>query len=32
MLGAIIAELMIGIPAGLYAAARRGKTGDKVAR
>jgi peptide/nickel transport system permease protein len=31
MLGAIIAELMIGIPAGLYAAARRGRTGDKVA-
>jgi peptide/nickel transport system permease protein len=31
MLGAIIAELMIGIPAGLYAAARRGQTGDKVA-
>src|SRR6185503_8386538 len=31
MLGAIIAELLIGIPAGLYAAARRGKTGDKVA-
>ena len=31
MLGAIIAELLIGIPAGLYAAARRGQTGDKVA-
>ena len=31
MLGAIIAELLIGIPAGLYAAARRGRTGDKVA-
>jgi peptide/nickel transport system permease protein len=31
MLGAIIAELMIGIPAGLYAASRRGKTADKSA-
>lgn len=31
MLGAIIAELLIGIPAGLYAAAKRGRTGDKVA-
>ena len=31
MLGAIIAELLIGIPAGIYAASRRGRTGDKVA-
>jgi peptide/nickel transport system permease protein len=31
MLGAIIAELMIGIPAGLYAASRRGRTADKAA-
>jgi peptide/nickel transport system permease protein len=31
MLGAIIAELMIGIPAGIYAATRRGRLGDKVA-
>jgi peptide/nickel transport system permease protein len=31
MLAAIIAELMIGIPAGIYAAKRRGQTGDKVA-
>lgn len=31
MLGAIIAELMIGIPAGLYAATRRGRFGDKAA-
>jgi peptide/nickel transport system permease protein len=31
MLGAIIAELMIGIPAGIYAASRRGRLGDKVA-
>ena len=31
MLAAIVAELMIGIPAGIYAASRRGRTGDKVA-
>ncbi|HUQ37135.1 MAG TPA: ABC transporter permease [Aestuariivirga sp.] len=31
MLAAIIAELMIGIPAGIYAASRRGTLGDKVA-
>jgi peptide/nickel transport system permease protein len=31
MLGAIIAELLIGIPAGLYAATRRGRFGDKAA-
>jgi peptide/nickel transport system permease protein len=31
MLGAIIAELAIGLPAGVYAAARRGRTADKVA-
>jgi peptide/nickel transport system permease protein len=31
MLGAIVAELMIGIPAGIYAASRRGRMGDKVA-
>lgn len=31
MLGAIIAELMIGIPAGIYAATRRGRIGDKAA-
>jgi peptide/nickel transport system permease protein len=31
MLGAIIAELLIGIPAGIYAASRRGGLGDKVA-
>jgi peptide/nickel transport system permease protein len=31
MLGAIIAELLIGIPAGIYAASRRGRVGDKVA-
>jgi peptide/nickel transport system permease protein len=31
MLGAIVAELMIGIPAGVYAASRRGRLGDKVA-
>jgi peptide/nickel transport system permease protein len=31
MLGAIVAELMIGIPAGIYAASRRGRLGDKVA-
>ncbi len=31
MLGAILAELMIGIPAGIYAASRRGSGADKVA-
>ena len=31
MLGAIIAELMIGIPAGIFAAARRGRPADKAA-
>ncbi len=31
MLGAILAELLIGIPAGIYAASRRGRSGDKVA-
>lgn len=31
MLAAIIAELLIGIPAGIYAATRRGKLGDKTA-
>ncbi|MCA3560843.1 MAG: ABC transporter permease [Aestuariivirga sp.] len=31
MLGAIIAELMIGLPAGIYAATRRGRFGDKAA-
>jgi peptide/nickel transport system permease protein len=31
MLGAIIAELLIGLPAGLYAATRRGRAGDKIA-
>ena len=31
MLAAIIAELLIGIPAGLYAASRRGQWGDKLA-
>lgn len=31
MLAAIMAELMIGIPAGIYAASRRGRTADKVA-
>ena len=30
MLAAILAELMIGIPAGIYAATRRGKAGDKI--
>lgn len=30
MLGAIIAELLIGIPAGIYAATRRGKPSDKA--
>lgn len=31
MLAAIVAELMIGIPAGIYAASRRGRLGDKIA-
>lgn len=31
MLAAIAAELLIGLPAGIYAAARRGRVGDKVA-
>lgn len=31
MLAAIVAELMIGIPAGIYAASRRGRRADKVA-
>jgi peptide/nickel transport system permease protein len=31
MLGAIAAELMIGLPAGIYAASRRGRAGDKAA-
>lgn len=31
MLGAIIAELLIGIPAGIYAATRRGRFADKAA-
>ncbi len=31
MLGAIAAELLIGLPAGIYAASRRGRLGDKVA-
>jgi peptide/nickel transport system permease protein len=31
MLAAIVAELLIGIPAGIYAASRRGRMGDKVA-
>jgi peptide/nickel transport system permease protein len=31
MLAAIVAELMIGIPAGIFAASRRGRTSDKVA-
>ena len=31
MLAAIVAELLIGLPAGVYAASRRGKVGDKVA-
>jgi len=30
MLGAIVAELLIGLPAGIYAATRRGKTSDKA--
>jgi peptide/nickel transport system permease protein len=31
MLGAIIAELAIGLPAGIYAASRRGRAADKTA-
>ena len=31
MLGAILAELLIGLPAGIYAATRRGRFGDKLA-
>jgi peptide/nickel transport system permease protein len=31
MLAAILAELLIGIPAGIYAASRRGRIGDKTA-
>lgn len=31
MLGAILAELLIGLPAGIYAAARRGRPADKTA-
>jgi peptide/nickel transport system permease protein len=31
MLGAIVAELLIGLPAGIYAATRRGRFGDKLA-
>jgi peptide/nickel transport system permease protein len=31
MLAAIVAELVVGLPAGIYAASRRGRTGDKVA-
>lgn len=31
MLAAIVAELLIGLPAGIYAASRRGRMGDKVA-
>jgi peptide/nickel transport system permease protein len=31
MLGAIIAELAVGLPAGIYAASRRGRFGDKLA-
>jgi peptide/nickel transport system permease protein len=30
MLGAIVAELLIGLPAGIYAATRRGKISDKT--
>jgi peptide/nickel transport system permease protein len=30
MLGAIVAELLIGLPAGIYAATRRGRTSDKA--
>lgn len=31
MLGAILAELLIGIPAGIYAASKRGRPPDKIA-
>ncbi|CAN5430763.1 ABC transporter permease [soil metagenome] len=31
MLGAIVAELLFGIPAGIYAASRRGRPSDKAA-
>jgi peptide/nickel transport system permease protein len=31
MVGAILAELIIGLPAGIYAATRRGRFGDKLA-
>jgi len=31
MLASILAEVLIGIPAGIYAATRRGKPGDKIA-
>lgn len=31
MLAAILAELLVGLPAGIYAASRRGRLGDKVA-
>jgi peptide/nickel transport system permease protein len=31
MLAAICAELLIGVPAGIYAASRRGRFGDKLA-
>ena len=31
MLAAIVAELLIGLPAGIYAASRRGQLGDKIA-
>ena len=31
MLAAIVAELSIGLPAGIYAASRRGRIGDKIA-
>jgi peptide/nickel transport system permease protein len=31
MLAAIVAELLIGLPAGIYAAGRRGRLGDKIA-
>jgi peptide/nickel transport system permease protein len=31
MLAAVVAELLIGLPAGIYAASRRGRLGDKIA-
>lgn len=31
MLAAIVAELLIGLPAGIYAASRRGRLGDRIA-